>query len=440
MKKLHIIGIGGIGMSALAWIALEKGIEVSGSDAKESPLIRELRARGAKIFIGQKKENIEETLDIAYSSAIKETNPEWMRGKELGCRFFHRSELLSMWMEGKKQIVIAGCHGKTTTTSLMIHVLKEAGLDPSFVVGGVSLSLGQNGALGKGEYFVAEGDESDGSFLRTHPHIGIVTNMDPDHLDYWKTEEALDEAYESFIKKSEHLIYCIDDPKLKKKRGTSYGFSLEADLHLVSTQVIAGEQTMTFTYGGHLFKAIPMALFGVHNVLNSLAVFAAAKRLGISNEKIFQAFLTFKGVDRRMQLKGSVKGVTYIDDYAHHPTEVKATLQAMRAKMGDKKLVVVFQPHRFSRFETFMEEFAESLEGKETLIVTDIFGAGEENPHQLHALDLVSLLKKQESRHLVYAKRNELKEILAEEAKEGDTILAMGAGDITQLKDEMMTV
>lgn len=440
MKKIHIIGIGGIGMSALAWIALEKGYVVSGSDGQASDMTASLQKRGAKIFLGQRAQNIEGPCDVVYSSAIKSTNAEIMRAKELGCKLYHRSELLFEWMQGKKQILIAGAHGKTTTTSLMIHVLKQAGLQPSFVVGGVSESLGQNGAFDRGEYFVAEGDESDGSFLRSTPFASIVTGMDLDHIDYWKSEEALDQAYDQFIKQTENLVYCIDDPKLKVRapKGLSYGFYKKADIQLLSTEVIDQKQTMTFTFQEKIFENIPIALFGVHNVLNSLAVFGVCYGLGLAAEEVFASLATFQGVHRRMQVKGLVNGVTYVDDYAHHPKEVEVTVQAMRAKVDKGKLVLVFQPHRFSRFHTFFKEFAAALEGDERLIITDIYSAGEENTYKVNSQDLVQTLLNNVQRKVIYVKRSELKDCLLNMTERGDTVLAMGAGDITRLKEEMV--
>jgi UDP-N-acetylmuramate--alanine ligase len=284
--------------------------------------------------------------------------------------------------------------------------------------------------LGKGDYFVAEGDESDGSFLRTNPFIGVITGMDLDHIDYWKSEKALEEAYDAFIAKTEHLIYCIDDPKLQKRslKGLSYGTSSSADIQLFS------DTSFSFCFQGKVYEKVPLTIFGIHNKLNSLALFGICQLLGLSDANFFEALSTFQGVDRRMEMKGVVKGVTYLDDYAHHPKEVEATLQAVRSKVEKGKLVLVFQPHRFSRFHTFSREFATALEGDESLIITDIYGAGEENIYQVHANDLTALLSR---KNVLYAKRSELSRTLSKIVKEGDTVLAMGAGDITSLKKEM---
>jgi UDP-N-acetylmuramate--alanine ligase len=440
MKKIHIIGIGGIGMSALAWIALEKGYIVSGSDKQKSSVIFSLEKRGVKIFLDHQAANINRVCEVVYSSAIKDTNPEILRAKEIGCTLYHRSELLFEWMDGKKQIIIGGAHGKTTTTSLLIHVLKQANLKPSFVVGGLSESLGKNGGFDLGDYFVAEGDESDGSFLRSRPFTSILTGMDLDHVDYWNSESALDDAYDRFINQSENLIYCIDDPKLASRlpKGLSYGFSKKADIQALYGEVINQKQTMTFSFQGEIFPQIPLSLFGRHNVLNSLAVFGVCQILRLRHQDIFESFASFKGVQRRMQLKGVVRGVTYVDDYAHHPKEVEVTVQAMRTKVEKGKLFLVFQPHRFSRFHRFLNDFAKALEGQEPLIITDIYSAGEENSYKVDSRDLVELLVNKGKRKVLYVKRDSLKDCLFELTKEGDTVLAMGAGDITRLKEEML--
>ncbi|MBM3201073.1 MAG: UDP-N-acetylmuramate--L-alanine ligase [Chlamydiae bacterium] len=433
---MHFIGIGGIGMSALAHIALEKGEQVSGSDAKDSAILQDLEKKGAFVQLGHHRENIQKASIVVYSSAIKEDNPEYAEAQKQHLKMLHRSDLLSLFMQDAKQIIVAGAHGKSTTTAWIAYALKLASKDPSFVVGGISPSLQIHGKLGKGEYFVAEGDESDGSFLRTTPFAAIITSMDPDHLDFWQEEKALDQAYDQFIQKAKHLIYCIDDPKLSQRapKGISYGFSEKADIRLLSTQVVDGKQRCTFTFKEKIYEDIPLSIDGIHNVLNALAVFGLLYLLEIEEKYFFEAVNSFEGVLRRMQFKGIVDGVRYIDDYAHHPKEVEATLQAMRSKVPSEQLVVVFQPHRFSRFHTFQKQFAKALSGNERVLITDIYGAGEENSFSADPQDLVFLLPKNTT---YYAKRTNIKDVLKKIIKPGDTVLAMGAGDITLLKKEM---
>lgn len=442
MKTLHIIGIGGIGMSALAWIALKKGWKVTGSDMKESALITRLREKGAEVFIGQYGSNIKGHCDVVFSTAIKKDNPEYVKALSLGCTMWHRCELLQHFTEEKRELVVAGAHGKTTTSCLLAHVLGEAGHDPSFAVGGIAPSLVVNGQLGEGVDFVVEGDESDGSFLKTNPYAAIITGSDPDHIYFWKSEEALRQGYQDFvdgISERKNLVYCIDDLWLREiaKGGLSYGFSEDAELKLLCVEEKNGMETMTFSFKQRIYENVPLALKGEHNALNSLAVFGLCKILGLGEEEIFPGLRTFRGVERRMQEKGFVNGVLYIDDYAHHPSEVKATLQTIRNRDVKGKTFVVFQPHRYTRFIENMHDFANALMGDEEVVVTDVYAAGEKVLKEAHPEKLIELLRLVSKKNVTFIPREELHEYLFQEAKPGDIVLGMGAGDITKLKSQV---
>ncbi|MBI3236969.1 MAG: UDP-N-acetylmuramate--L-alanine ligase, partial [Chlamydiales bacterium] len=360
-KKYHFIGIGGIGMSGLARILLQRGHQVCGSDVASNALIEKLRLEGADIRIGHSSSNVENPDAVVHSTAILLENPEVKIALEKKVPFLHRSELLKELMEGYSPLLVTGTHGKTTTSSLLAHVLIESNLKPAYSIGGIVRSLANNGGDGTGPFFVAEADESDGSFLKYNPFGAIITNIDNDHLDYWKTEEAIQEGFRAFAEKvesQEHFFWGGDQEKLRSLhfKGISYGFNEHNDLKIESFLQIGWKIVFDICFKDVRYSDIEIPLIGGHNVINASAIFGLCLNLNIPEEKIREAFQSFTGVNRRMEKKGEAGGVIFYDDYAHHPTEVYATLRAARQAIGrDKRLIVVFQPHRYTRTRDCME-------------------------------------------------------------------------------------
>jgi UDP-N-acetylmuramate--alanine ligase len=439
--KYHFIGIGGVGMSALARIMREKGHEVSGSDVAKSYVTKDLEEIGIDIFYEQVKENITKDQIVVYSTAIKPSNPEWIAARENVK--MHRSELLEELLAEKNALLVVGAHGKTTTTSLLSHIFETASFDPSFVIGGFSDSLHlANGRCGKGDYFIAEGDESDGSFLRANPFGAIITNVDFDHLDFWKSEDALLEAYQKFIKqvkRKELLFYFHEDHFLTlwKTEGISYGFDENADLRASNIRFSKGRQFFTIGFQGKTFDDVQLNLLGRHNVLNAIACFGMAYSLGIQEEKIRLALATFKGVKRRLEWKGNVNGADIYDDYAHHPEEIEATLAALRQAFKDLRRIAVFQPHRYTRLKDLMAQFANAKVWKDSdeLIVTDIFSAGED---KIEGVTIEVFLKQLEKK-FTYVPRDKLTDFLRKKIQANDLVVTLGAGDITKVSAELTT-
>ena len=436
-EAYHFIGIGGVGMSALAHILLNQNRKVSGSDAKSSTVLDNLIEKGAKVSLIQQKSNISKDQTIVYSTAIKDDNLELVEAKRLGLKLLHRSDLLTDMMSSKKELIVAGAHGKTTTTALLSHVLQIASFDPSFAIGGFSPSLEGNGRGGKGEYFVAEGDESDGSFLKTKPFGAILNNIDSDHIGYhWNSYNDLLKAYQTFIEMVEQpecFIYNGDDKKLQEwaPKGVSFGVSKDVDVRAENISSDNFGMKFDIVDGSNCVQDINFAMIGRHNMLNALGVYALASRLGVSELSLREAFSTFKGVERRMELKGSVDNIYVIDDYAHHPKEIVETVEALSQAFPVRRLIKVFQPHRYSRIASLLEEFIEVLEAiSENLIITDIFAAGE-SPEGLITTEkfLDAIETKTEFQ---YVPRNSISNYMSKIVEPGDIVLMMGAGDITK--------
>ncbi len=379
MMMYHFIGIGGIGMSALARILLRQGHRVTGSDTAQSAITDELVKEGAQVFIGHQEEHVQAGT-VIYGSAIKPQNPEFAKAKRLGLSLLHRADLLNVLCRDKLPLMVTGTHGKTTTTALLATVLMEANHDPSFVVGGVIQGLQINGRSGKGDYFIAEADESDGSFLKTIPFGAIVTNCENDHLDYWKSVEALHQGFKNFLTSvKNHLFWCKDDQKLCSFSpfGFSYGFSKDADWHILKWKQEPNGIVFDVEFQGKLFQEIFVPLFGHHNVLNAAAVFGLCTSLNIAEDVVRLAFAQFSGIHRRLEKKGEAHGVIYYDDYGHHPTEIKATLRALRSIAKERWIVVLFQPHRYTRTRDLWAEFTTCFQEADVVVLTDIYGAGE---------------------------------------------------------------
>ncbi|MBS0653417.1 MAG: UDP-N-acetylmuramate--L-alanine ligase [Verrucomicrobia bacterium] len=442
-KKYHFIGIGGIGMSALARILLQRGCQVTGSDLSPSALTDQLQLEGANICIGHSQDNLKDPNVVIYSTAVNKENPEVQAACEKQVPFLHRAELLKELMEGYAPLLVTGTHGKTTTSSLLAHVLIEAGLKPSYAVGGIVCSLGNNGGHGTGPYFVAEADESDGSFLKYRPFGAIMTNIDNDHLDFWKNEEAILAGFKQFadsVVSPEHFLWGGDDEKLRSLnlKGMSYGFDEHNDLIIESFRQTGWKIVFDISFKEKVYSDIEIPLIGGHNVLNSAAVFGLGLCLNIPEASLRAAFKSFKGVSRRMEKKGEANGIVFYDDYAHHPTEIYATLRAVKHAIGKHRLVVVFQPHRYTRTRDSMAEFGTAFDHADVVILTDIYAAGEKPIEGVTTDALYAKIQETVPTELHYVPRKKLAAHLASLLKPQDVLVTLGAGDITKLCSEVI--
>lgn len=429
----HFIGLGGIGMSALARIALQKGEKVQGSDAKKSALLKNLEKEGASVQIGHKGSLIKTAKAVIYSSGIAPNNEEYLYAKKRRLPLYHRSDFLALLMEGKTQIAVAGTHGKTTTSALLAYVLIEAGLDPSFAVGGQSPSLKTNGRYGLSKYFLAEADESDGSFLKHFSEYAILTSLSDDHLDYWGTSQALDRGFLQFIRQSKNLFWCIDEERLRalKPKGTSYGFSKEADFRIENFQ--QSQKGVSFDLGP--FSKIEVSLFGRHNANNSAAAFLLGIKLGVPEGILRSSLRSFQGTKRRLEFRKEVRKIALFDDYAHHPKEIAATIEAIRGIIGGKRLIVCFQAHRFSRVRDHFFSFPRAFEGADVIALTDIYAAGEEPIEGISTEALFQTFREKWGKKAHFFPRGQLEKKLVALLRPHDVVLLLGAGDITQAAD-----
>ncbi len=439
MKEKHIyfMGIGGIGMSGIAEIMLDSGYQIFGSDIKTSNVTERLQKKGAVIYIGQKAEHINKEIDlIVRSSAIRETNPELIRAKELGITMIHRSQMLAHLMEDKRAICVAGAHGKTTTSSMIALTMELAGKDPTVVVGGEISQIGSNAKNGKSDILVAEADESDGSFLNLLPWMAVITNIEEDHLDHYKNLDAIRETFQEFVKKTGKTgvtilnFDCMETRKLAAQvpgKLISYGFCEEAQLRGSNLRYEQGLH-MADVYRNHvLLGTMKLQVPGDHNISNGLAAIAAGLEVGLSFDEIVDGLQQFGGARRRFQLLGDVNQVKIIDDYAHHPTEIAATIQAARS-IHDGRLVAVFQPHRYSRTKFLANKFAESFHLADSVILTDVYSAGEDISEGAESDAITAHMT--QSVHIVH--REHLNAFLLDFVQPGDMVLMMGAGNIWQ--------
>ncbi len=441
-ERYHFIGIGGIGMSGLARIALERGHVVSGSDAAISSLTKELISMGATVFVGHSACQVPLEGKIVSTSDIKETNVEYLEAKKRGLPCLHRSQMLHELMKESKALLVAGTHGKTTTSSLLAHVLVFAKKDPSYCIGGVVRSLSSQSGHGEGELFVAEADESDGSFLAYTPYGAIITNIDTDHMDYWQTEEKLIQGFMNFqskIEKKELFFWCADDSRLVDLHleGYGYGFSKEASLHIAKVCFKGWESSFSVSWKGKLYEDIAISLVGVHNILNAAAVFGICLQIGIEESIIRQAFSSFQGAGRRSEKKGEAANITIYDDYGHHPTEVATTLSGMKTAASGRRLVVLFQPHRYTRTKDCFSLFGEALAQADLILLTDIYGAREVPIEGINSRALQKEMHSQGYDSIYLPKENLVEDTLAL-LQPGDFLVTMGAGDVTEVGPELL--
>ncbi|WP_437769433.1 UDP-N-acetylmuramate--L-alanine ligase [Sorangium sp. So ce281] len=442
VRHVHFVGIGGVGMSGLAEILRSLEFEVSGSDLKESSTTRRLTSLGVRIDIGHRAENVRGVDVVVYSSAIRPENPELTEARALGTPVIGRAEMLAELMRVKYGVAIAGSHGKTTTTSLVATVLRAAGLDPTVVVGGKMAALGTNARLGAGDLLVAEADESDGSFLRLTPTIAVVTNIDPEHLDHYGTHERIKDAFVEFAARVPFYglaVLCLDHPHVQDllpripRRHVTYGVSPQSDYSARGIQFRGLETSFNAYRRGEPLGGFTVKMPGAHNVLNCLATIAVADELEVPLDVTKQALATFGGVARRFSVVGSIGGVTMIDDYGHHPAEIRATIDAARRAFPgeDHRVVVAFQPHRHTRTRDLFDEFTRAFNQADVLLVTDIYAAGEPPIPGVTAERLVQSIREHGHHDARFiADKADLPEALEKIARPGDVVIALGAGDV----------
>lgn len=444
MEKCHFIGIGGIGMSGLARILLRKKIAVTGSDIASSYVTEGLKTAGAQVFIGHDAKYITPNTTIVYTSDIKQDNPEFLAAKELKCKMLHRSDLLHYLMEGYKTLAVTGTHGKTTTSSLLTTTLINEGIDPCYAVGGIVTHLKANAGYGEGNYFVAEADESDGTFLKYRPYGAIITNIDLDHMNHFGTEEALIDAFKKFaglVQSPQHLFWCGDDPRLQnlKLPGISYGLGKNCTLRAINPVQKEWATTFDVEFKGKRYPNVKVALIGHHNVLNALAVFGLALSVGAKEGSLRDTFASFEGVGRRCEKKGMMNQIQLLDDYAHHPTEVVTTLDGIRTAITDRRLVAVFQPHRYSRTKDCLGTYGNIFDIADQLIITDLYGANEKPIPGVSHEAILAEVKQRSNIPVQYVPRAKLAETMAKFLRPHDVMVSLGAGDITKLSGEILT-
>lgn len=436
-KKCHLIGIGGIGMSGLARILLKHNVEVSGSDCHETPYAKVLAEQGARISSSHSASQVDPEATVIFSTSIASDNVEFVQAKSLGCPVLHRSELLQRLMATRKTLAVTGTHGKTTTTALLSAVLKQAECDPPYMVGGVLSQFNSNADWGEGEYFVAEADESDGSFLRYAPYGAIITNIGGDHLDHFGSDQKLYEAFAQFagqVASPSHFFWCGDDPLLCEMNlpGFSYGFDPSCDVCLSNYRQDGWNGVFDLLVEGKPYLQISCPLPGRHNALNAAAVFGLALKIGCSEQVIRQGLKGFQGVQRRCEKKWEAHGILFLDDYAHHPTELAVTLGAIRRAIGKRRLIAIFQPHRYSRMEQCFEQLSGCFEEADLVWVTDIYSAGE-TPRD--GISPETIAKK--IGHAKAASLNQLADKLHAHLRPHDVVVTLGAGDVTYFGKKM---
>jgi len=446
--KVHFVGIGGIGMSGIAELLLNLGYRVSGSDLKESDITRRLASLGGSVVVGHSAENVAADVDVVVtSSAVRKHNPEVVAAKDRGIPVIPRAEMLAELMRLKEGVAIAGSHGKTTTTSLIATVLAHAKLDPTAVVGGKLNALGSNAKLGKGQLMVVEADESDGSFLRLSPAIAVITNVDPEHLDYYGTVEALQQAFVDFADRVPFYglaVLCVDHPVVQHliprigKRHTTYGLSPQAEWRADDIRHAPFQSRFTVSHKGKQQGEVTLRMVGAHNVLNALACCAVAHELGIPFKETSEALGEFAGVQRRFTVRGEVNGITVVDDYGHHPAEIRATLAGARASFPQRRIVCAFQPHRYTRTRDLMGEFATAFNDADSLLLTEIYAASEDPIPGVTGARLHEAVKACGHRDAAFAERAELARRLREKVRPGDLVITLGAGDITHVGEELL--
>ena len=440
-KSVHFVGMGGAGMSGIARIMLSQGISVSGSDAKDSPVLSGLASLGARTYIGHAAENIGESEVLVVSSAISALNPELVAAQEKKLIILGRAEALALLMSQSESVAVAGTHGKTTTTSMLTVALQSAGMDPSFAIGGMINSAGTNAHAGTGKVFVAEADESDGSFIAYQPHGAIITNIEWDHVDHFPDYESVLKVFQDFVASLQphgFLVACLDSPGVQELLATidrtdirviTYG--MEAEYSFTHLHLGAHESSARITHNGRVLGELHLPVPGEHNVMNALATIATGVELGAAIPDLLEGLGSFSGARRRFELKGSVHGIRVIDDYGHHPTEVMVTLTTARRYAGSGRVIAIFQPHRYSRTQAFTQEFADTLSLADKVFLLEIYSAGERSIPGVSALNIAQLMNPAVA--TFQPSMIEAVEEIIELAQPGDVIFTLGAGDVNSL-------
>jgi len=448
IQRIHFVGIGGSGMSGIAEVLLNLGYAVSGSDLRRSAVTDRLRSMGARFFEGHAAANVADAHVVVASTAVRGDNPEVQEARRLGIPVIPRAEMLAELMRLKYGVAVAGSHGKTTTTSMVALVLARGGLDPTVVVGGRLGVLGSGARLGKGEFMVAEADESDRSFLKLSPTLAVVTNIDREHLDTYRDLADVQEAFLGFVNKVPFYgagIMCLDDPPVQdilprvERRLVTYGVAGQAQVAARDVQLKPTGAVYQAVLEGSPLGKVELAVPGAHNVLNSLAAVAVGFDLGVPFAAIEEGLASFTGVDRRFQVRGEAGGVLVVDDYGHHPTEIRVTLETLRTRAAGRRTVVLFQPHRYTRTQLLWDEFCRAFNHADVLLLCDVYPAGEEPLPDVSAEALARAISARGHRQVGYA--GDLKaamERLLEEVREGDVVLTLGAGNVWTLGEELL--
>lgn len=449
---LHFVGIGGIGMSGIAEVLHALGYTVQGSDLSESPNVVRLREKGINVFIGQKAENINDATIVVISTAIKDSNPELKAAREKRLTVVRRAEMLAEIMRLKWSVAIAGTHGKTTTTMMVGTMLEEAGYDPTVINGGIVNSYGTNTRLGEGDWIVAEADESDGTFTKLPATVAVVTNIDPEHLDHYGSYDNIKAAFRRFIDNlpfygfatlcSDHPAVQELIPRLADRRVLTYGFNPQADVQVTNVRNSSDGNTFDVTFAAWLnngkeetLRDVFLPMLGDHNILNSLAALAIAHEMGVPAATMKTAMKNFSGVKRRFTNTGMSNGITVIDDYGHHPVEIKAVLKAARQAVdkSGNKIIAVMQPHRYSRLHDLFEDFCTCFNDAESVYVGDVYSGGEDPIEGANKERLVEGIKSRGHKKVeILHSPDDLGKLIAREAEEGDYVICLGAGDITK--------
>jgi UDP-N-acetylmuramate--alanine ligase len=452
LAPVHFVGVGGVGMSGIARIMLARGLAVSGSDAKDVPVLAALRAVGGRVFVGFDPDRLEGVKTVVAGSAIRLSNPELVRAAERGLQVLHRSQALHAVMQGRRVAAVAGTNGKTTTSSMLTVVLQHAGWDPSFAIGGELVGAGTNAHEGTGDVFVAEADESDSSFLVYRPHVAVVTNVQPDHLDHYGTAEKVAEAFDAFagnLGEDGVLVACADDVgsaalgssvSARGRAVRTYGTDPDADVRIVDLDPEGGRISFVLVDHGRRLGRVQLRVPGRHNALNAAAAYTAAVALGVPSPAARDGLEAFTGTRRRFELRGEVGGVRVYDDYAHNPAKVAAAVSTGRQVAGRGRLVVVFQPHLYSRTLDFAAEFGEALSAADEVVVMDVYAAREDPvPGVTGALvaDAVDL----PAGHVRFVPSwSAVPDVVADVASSGDLVLTVGAGDVTMIGREVLAL
>ena len=435
-------------MSGIAELLLNLGYEVSGSDLQTSEITERLKELGGVVFAGHSAEQISGADVVVTSSAVSRDNPEVQAAEKISVPVIPRAEMLAELMRLKYSVAVAGAHGKTTTTSMVASILAQGGLDPTVVIGGKLKSIGSNAVLGKGEFIVAEADESDGSFLKFAPAIAVVTNIDREHLDFYPDLESIKAVFLDFIDRIPFYglaILCLDNEPIQdlipriKKRFTTYGMSSQADFLIKDVEFEKRRSHFSIYRNGDSLGRFTLNLPGIHNVYNATAGIAVGIELGVSREAIQTALRTVEGVQRRLEIKGEVNGITVVDDYGHHPTEIKTTLQAIEECWPDNRKVIVFQPHRYTRTQALFDDFTRSFYQSDVLLVLPIYAAGEQKIEGVTGLKLCDGIKAHGHKEVYCAEGQEdALAYLKKNLKPGDLLLTLGAGDVWRIGMEVL--